>query len=154
MTGSSAPPTTRNHPHDIPTRRSVLARSGGIELHRIAETYQEVLNEAARKGSSIFEVLALLIGEQADCRRQQALERRVHNARLPKRKLLEDYDFSFPEKIPKQAILRLFDCDFVAEHGCAVSSAPPEPESRICSAHWATPPAKKASPFVSPASWT
>ncbi|MGB7719027.1 MAG: ATP-binding protein, partial [Bryobacteraceae bacterium] len=75
-----------------------------LKLHRIAETYQEVLNEAARKGSSLFEVLALLIGEEADCRRQRALERRVHNARLPKRKLLEDYDFNFPEKIPKQAI--------------------------------------------------
>ena len=91
-----------------------------LKLHRIAEMYQEVLNEAARKGSSLFEVLALLVGEEADCRRQRALERRVHNARLPKRKLLEEYDFTFPEKIPKQAILRLFDCDFVAEHGCAV----------------------------------
>jgi DNA replication protein DnaC len=103
-----------------PRDEAFLRDLAELKLHRIAETYQEVLNEAARKGSSIFEVLALLIGEQADCRRQHALERRVHNARLPKRKLLEDYDFNFPEKIPKQAILRLFDCDFVAEHGCAV----------------------------------
>jgi len=91
-----------------------------LKLLEIAKRYREVLDEAARKGSSIFEVLALLIGEEADCHRQRALERRVHNARLPKRKLLEDYDFNFPEKIPKQAILRLFDCNFVAEHGCAV----------------------------------
>jgi len=28
-----------------------------LKLHRIAEMYQEVLNEAARKGTSIFEVL-------------------------------------------------------------------------------------------------
>ena len=109
-------PSSMTSPRD----EAFLRDLAELKLHRIAETYQEVLNEAARKGSSIFEVLALLIGEEADCRRQRALERRVHNARLPKRKLLEDYDFNFPEKIPKQAILRLFDCDFVAEHGCAV----------------------------------
>jgi DNA replication protein DnaC len=48
------------------------------------------------------------------------LEKRILRARLPKRKLLEEYNFSFPKKIPKQAVLRLFDCDFVAQHGCAV----------------------------------
>ena len=29
-----------------------------------------------------------------------------------------------PKRIPKQAILRLFDCDFVAGHGCAVFIGP------------------------------
>jgi DNA replication protein DnaC len=62
----------------------------------------------------------LTLPTRVGANRPQRLERRVHNARLPKRKLLEDYDFNFPEKTPKQAILRLFDCDFVAEHGCAV----------------------------------
>ena len=91
-----------------------------LKLHRIAEMYQAVLNEAARKGTSMLEVLATLIGEEADARRQRALEKRILRARLPKRKLLEEYNFSFPKKIPKQAVLRLFDCDFVAQHGCAV----------------------------------
>ena len=91
-----------------------------LKLHRIAEMYQEVLNEAARKGTSMLEVLATLIGEEADARRQRALEKRILRARLPKRKTLEEYNFSFPKKLPKQAILRLFDCDFVAQHGCAV----------------------------------
>jgi DNA replication protein DnaC len=91
-----------------------------LKLHRIAEIYQEVLNEAARKGTSMLEVLATLIGEEADARRQRALEKRILRARLPKRKTLEEYNFSFPKKIPKQAILRLFDCDFVAQHVCAI----------------------------------
>jgi DNA replication protein DnaC len=107
-----------------PRDEAFLRDLAELKLQHIAKTYREVLNEAARKGSSIFDVLALLIGEEADCHRHRALERRVHNARLPKRKLLEDYDFTFPQKIPKQAILRLFDCDFVAEHGCAVFIGP------------------------------
>ena len=103
-----------------PRHEKLLRDLTELKLHRIAEIYQEVLNEAARKGSSMLDVLATLIGEEADRHRQRALERRIRNARLPKRKLLEEYDFTFPKKIPKQAILRLFDCDFVTKHGCAV----------------------------------
>jgi DNA replication protein DnaC len=103
-----------------PRHEKLLRDLADLKLHRIAELYQEMLNEAARKGSSMLEVLAALIGEEAASRRQRALERRIRHARLPKRKTLEEYNFSFPKKIPKQAVLRLFDCDFVAQHACAV----------------------------------
>jgi DNA replication protein DnaC len=105
----------------IPERHKQLLRDlAELKLHRIAELYQEVLDEAARKGSSMFDVLAALIGAEAAARRQRALDRRIDRARLPKRKTLEEYNFASPKRIPKQAILRLFDCDFVAKHGCAV----------------------------------
>jgi len=102
----------------------LLADLPELKLHRIAELYQEVLNEAARKGSSMLDVLITLVGEEVAVRRQHALERRIHRARLPKRKTLQEYDFNFPKRIPKQAILRLFDCDFVAQHGCAIFIGP------------------------------
>ena len=40
-----------------------------LKLHRIAEVYQEVLDEAARKQSSMLDVLATLIGEEVTFRR-------------------------------------------------------------------------------------
>jgi DNA replication protein DnaC len=95
-----------------------------LKLHRIAELYQEVLNEAARKGSSMLDVLASLIGEEVIVRRQHALERRLRRSRLPRCKTLAEYDFNFPKRIPKQAVLRLFDCDFVGKQGCAVFIGP------------------------------
>ena len=57
------------------------------------------------------------IGEEVAVRRQGALERRLLCARLPKRKTLQEYNFDFPKRVPKQAVLRSFDCDFVAQHG-------------------------------------
>jgi DNA replication protein DnaC len=107
-----------------PRHEKLLADLAELKLHRIAELYQEVLNEAARKGSSMFDVLAALIGEEVAVRRQGALERRLRRAQLPKRKTLAEYDFSFPKRIPKQTVLRLFDCDFIAQHGCAVFIGP------------------------------
>jgi DNA replication protein DnaC len=95
-----------------------------LKLLEIAQGYREVLDEAARKGSSMLEVLATLIGMEQTIRQQRALERRIRQARLPKRKTLAEYDFDFPKRIPKTAMVRLFDCDFIPRHGCAVFIGP------------------------------
>ena len=95
-----------------------------LKLPEIAKNYREVLDEAARKGSSMLEVLATLIGLEQTARQQRALQRRLHAARLPKQKTLTEYDFNFPKRIPKEKILRLFDCDFIQRHGCAVFLGP------------------------------
>ena len=54
-----------------------------LKLLEIAKQYREVLDEAARKSSSMLEVLATLIGIEATAREQRALERRIREARLP-----------------------------------------------------------------------
>src|SRR6516165_6492577 len=95
-----------------------------LKLPEIAKNYREVLDEAARKGSSMLEVLATLFGIEQAARQQRALERRLREARLPKPKTVAEYDFNFPKRIPKAAILRLFDRDFIGRHGCAVLIGP------------------------------
>ena len=91
-----------------------------LKLTTILEQYSDVLDEAARKNTSMLEVLSLLIGAEATGRAEKALQRRIAQARLPRRKTLEEFDFTFPRKIPKQKVLRLFDCEFVSKHQCAV----------------------------------
>jgi DNA replication protein DnaC len=95
-----------------------------LKLTQIAETYREVLDDAARKNSSTLEVLAALIAAEVTARRQRALDRRIRQAKLPKPKTLADYDFDFPKRIPKQKVLRLFDCEFVEQRQCAVIIGP------------------------------
>jgi DNA replication protein DnaC len=95
-----------------------------LKLLEIAQSYREVLDEAARKGSSMLEVLATLIGLEQATRQQRALQRRLRQARLPQQKTLAEYRFDFPKRVPKAAILRLFDCDFIERHGCAVLIGP------------------------------
>ncbi len=93
-----------------------------LKLLEIAKRYREVLDDAARRGSSMLEVLTTLIGMEQTLRQQRALERRLRQARLPKAKNLDvDYNFNFPKRVPKTAIVRLFDCDFIPR-GTAVPS--------------------------------
>ena len=91
-----------------------------LKLSQIAENYREVLDEAARQNTSLLEVLATLIAAEVAARRQRTIERRMRQAKLPSRKTLEAYDWTFPKRIPKQKILRLFDCEFVSQHQCAI----------------------------------
>jgi DNA replication protein DnaC len=95
-----------------------------LKLVRIAEIYQEVLDQAGRKNTSMLEVLSTLMAEEATLRSQRALQRRMRAARLPKQKTLQDYDFTFPKRLPKQKIIRLFDCQFIQQNLCGVFIGP------------------------------
>ena len=98
----------------------LLQHLAELKLGQIAENYREVLDEAARRNTSMLEVLAGLIAGEVAAHRQRAVDRRIRQAKLPPRKTLDAYDFSFPRKIPKQSILRLFDGEFVSQRRSAV----------------------------------
>jgi DNA replication protein DnaC len=91
-----------------------------LKLSRIAETYQEALDEAANTNMSTLEVLVRLLGDEVLGRRERSLQRRIRQAKLPPRKTLEDYRFEYPRRIPKQKVLRLFDCEFISQYACAI----------------------------------
>ena len=76
------------------------------------------------KGTRCWRSWRILIGMEQTARQQRALQRRLREARLPKPKTVTEYDFTFPKRVPKAAILRLFDCDFIPQHGCAVLIGP------------------------------
>jgi DNA replication protein DnaC len=72
----------------------------------------------------MLEVLSSLVAMEVTARRQRALQRRIIQARLPKVKTLAEYKFDFPKRIPKQKIVRLFDCEFIEQHQSAVLIGP------------------------------
>ena len=43
---------------------------------------------------------------------------------FPNARHFEEYDFTFPKRMPKQKILRLFDCQFIEQHLCGVFIGP------------------------------
>src|SRR5258707_10565657 len=59
-----------------------------LKLPEIAKSYREVLDEAARKGSSFVEVLAILFGLERAAREQRALQRPLGEAPASQQKPL------------------------------------------------------------------
>jgi DNA replication protein DnaC len=95
-----------------------------LKLVEIAKSYREVLDEAARKGISMSELLALLFGMEQAVLEQRALEHRLREARLREQKTVAEYDFKFPKRVPEATIMRLFNCDFIERHEYAVLLGP------------------------------
>src|SRR5580704_5631634 len=114
MTSSGSPPILPFTTVSVtPPTRTLMARRdenlqarldrdlAELKLLEIAQSYREVLDEAARNGSSMLEILATLFGLEQSARQQRALQRRLREARLPKQKTLAEYDFTFPKRIAK-----------------------------------------------------
>ena len=91
-----------------------------LKLTSILEQYSDLLDEAARKNTSMLEVLSILIGSEAAARSNEPcnVASRKHVSRDEKRWKITSS--SSPRRIPKQKVLRLFDCEFVSKHQCAV----------------------------------
>jgi DNA replication protein DnaC len=90
-----------------------------LKLGRIAEAVEEELARAAEEGTPCAELLERLLVLEAGALTERQIERRIREARLPERKLLADFDFSFQGGINKNQIMELATLGF-AERGQGV----------------------------------
>ena len=71
------------------------------------------LADAARKQRSHQEIIERLLAGECDQRLARAIERRFKDARLPTRKSLDDFDWTWPKKINRDQIKHLFNLHFL-----------------------------------------
>lgn len=86
-----------------------------LRLGHIAENYAELASDAAQKHWTHVDYLARLIDGETQRRHQSAVERRLAAARLPSRKVLEDFQWSWPKKINRPQVQNLFRLAFLPE---------------------------------------
>jgi DNA replication protein DnaC len=86
-----------------------------LRLRHIAENYAALASDAAQKHWTHVDYLARLIDGETHLRHQHAVERRLAAARLPSRKLLEDFQWSWPKKINRPQVQNLFRLAFLPE---------------------------------------
>lgn len=73
------------------------------------------LADAARKNRTHQELLERLLAGETEQRHARAVERRLKDARLPARKSLRDFDWSWPRKINRDQVQHLFTLRFLEE---------------------------------------
>ncbi|MFA5058780.1 MAG: IS21-like element helper ATPase IstB [Opitutaceae bacterium] len=74
------------------------------------------LAEAARKNRTHQEFLERLLAGETEQRHARATERRLKDARLPARKTLQTFDWSWPRRINRDQIQHLFSLRFLDEN--------------------------------------
>jgi DNA replication protein DnaC len=95
-------------------RRQVLADFATLRVPLDERSFDEHLLRAEQEGLTPLDFLARLVGEQADRRRERAIERRIHDARFPDVCTLADFDWQFnAQTIDRGQIEQLAACDFL-----------------------------------------
>lgn len=84
-----------------------------LKLKTIAEVLDHELARAAQESTPVTELLERLLTQEADALIQRRVERRIKQSKLPERKLLADFDFSFQQGLDKARIMELAGLDFV-----------------------------------------
>jgi DNA replication protein DnaC len=73
----------------------------------------EVLSYAATQNLPVSKVIERLLAIEADSLIERRMERRIKDSKLPERKLLSDFDFTFQKGIDKSQIMELATLAFV-----------------------------------------
>ena len=85
-----------------------------LRLHGMAQTLQARCLQAQQNGSmSVLDVLTQLVQDELDCRQSRLIERRFHSSGLDERKIMQDFDWSYNPRLPRQEILELISGKFV-----------------------------------------
>jgi len=88
---------------------------GYLKLNNIREHYQAMAKIAAQKQWTHIDYLTELIAAQTNHRQDRATERRISQARFPQIKTLEQFVWSWPQKINRQQVQNLFRLNFVED---------------------------------------
>jgi len=82
-------------------------------LINAAERYNILTKAADQTNLSYEKFLEQLIDEELAAKQQRTLKKRVWEAKFPSLNTLDQYDFTWPQKINKKLVLSLFDLKFM-----------------------------------------
>jgi DNA replication protein DnaC len=85
-----------------------------LKLKQIGKVLERELARAEKLGATVREVLARLMREEYLYRREQSMQYRIDNAKLPERWTLESFPFEQQPGVNRTQIRQLAELDFVA----------------------------------------
>jgi DNA replication protein DnaC len=86
-----------------------------LKLPYLQQHHSELAQQSAHQHWDHVEYLRRLIEGEYTQRRQRVIERRVHAARFPVLKTLEQFRWDWPKKINRLAVQNLFRLEFLAQ---------------------------------------
>jgi DNA replication protein DnaC len=86
-----------------------------LKLPYISENHEDVAKIAARKQWTHIQFLKELIHQEANLKEDRAILRRIKIARFPVIKTLDQFNWSWPEKINQAQIQNLFRLKFIED---------------------------------------
>ena len=105
--------------------------------------YEEVIRQL--EGNKSFDdFLVSLMRAELENRQESNRRRKIHSARFPYTKTLEEFDCSYLQNVSEAQIRQLASCDFIQNKQNVVMMEIREPERPICPMRWASRPVCRA----------
>lgn len=86
-----------------------------LKLPFIRENYESAAKTAARKQWDHIQYLAELVEQESTLRRDRSIQRRIKLARFPVIKTMDQFDWSWPQKINRAQVKNMFRLKFIEE---------------------------------------
>ncbi len=86
-----------------------------LKLMLIREQYESLAKQASQKQWTHVQYLSELIQAQVHQRRDRAIERRIHQARFPQIKTMDQFNWSWPKKINQPQVRNLFRLKWIED---------------------------------------
>lgn len=91
-----------------------------LKLPFIRENYESAAKTAARKQWDHIQYLTELIEQESTLRRDRSIKRRIRLAKFPVIKTMDQFDWSWPQKINRAQVKNLFRLKFIEEQSNVV----------------------------------
>lgn len=93
---------------------------GYLKLTYCMSQYETLAQQAATESWTHLQFLAVLIQGEFNAKQDRAIERRIRLARLPVLKTLDQFQWTWPQKINQMQIKHLFQLQFVRDKSNAI----------------------------------
>lgn len=96
-----------------------------LGLRAMADVFEDEVTKAAKSQSTYTAFLAKLVDEELAAKVDRSVNARLANARLPTRKTLEEFDFTFQPSVPAARLRELGALTFLAQATNILLVGPP-----------------------------
>jgi DNA replication protein DnaC len=96
-----------------------------LKLMASVTLYREYAERAAQSKLSYEEYLTILLEEEHRGKAERSVTTKIHKARFPFIKTLEEFDFSFQPSLGEKELLRLSSLEFIEQKGNLLFLGPP-----------------------------
>ncbi len=96
-----------------------------LQLTGMRSCYQELAEKASKSKLRYEEYLALLFEEELRGKTERSVKTKIHKAKFPFVKTLEQFDFSFQPNLNEREVLRLSSLDFIEKGENLIFLGPP-----------------------------
>ncbi len=96
-------------------QNTTLSNIESLKLSFVAEHYESLAQEAARKNWTYVDYLSRLMEGEANARQEKIVQRKLSQARFPILKTIEDFNWTWPTKLNRAEVQNLFRLNFIKQ---------------------------------------